>query len=278
MRIADYPPQEPLSPAGQAYHDALLSRTPADPAVELAYGEDPSQGLLLYPAAKPGGDILFFVHGGGWTSGYKEWMAFMAPSFVAAGVNFVSAGYRLAPHYLFPTGFEDCCQALARAITAATMHGADPGRVFIGGHSAGGHYTALMAARRDWQNRVGLPADVVRGCLPISGVFRFGAGSGLSTWPRFLGPADMPDAPARAKAASPIDQIAAPSPFLIAYGTRDFPHLITQAVEMAAALRAAGGEATELVLEGCDHFSASLAGGEADGPWLRQALAWMAAH
>jgi arylformamidase len=279
MRIEEYPPQEPLSPAGLAYHANLLARRPAEPGLDIAYGADPYQGLLLYPAAKPGGDILFFLHGGGWTSGYKEWMAFMAPGFTAAGVTFVSAGYRLAPAHVFPAGFDDCCAALAKAIAEASSRGGAVGRVFVGGHSAGGHYAALMAVRRDWQSARGLPRNVIRGCLPISGVYRFGEGSGLSAWPRFLGPADAPDAAARAAAASPVGQISStPPPFLVAYGTKDFPHLIGQAEEMVSALRQAGGDVTDLPMEGRDHFSASYAGGETGGPWLPKALAWMATH
>jgi arylformamidase len=279
MRIEEYPAQEPLSPAGQAYHANLLARFPADPGIEMAYGPDPYQRLLLFPSAKPNGDVLLFVHGGGWTSGYKEWMAFMAPGFTAAGVTFVSAGYRLAPGHVFPTGFDDCCASLAKAVTEAARHGGVAGRVFIGGHSAGGHYAALMAVRRDWQSAHGLALDAVRGCLPISGVYRFGEGSGLTVWPRFLGAADAPDAAEQAKAAGPVQQIGStPPPFLLAYGSKDFPHLIVQAAEMADQLRQAGGDVTELAMEGRDHFSASYAGGESDGPWLPKALSWMAAH
>ena len=66
-------------------------------------------------------------------------------------------------------------------------------------------------------------------------------------------------------AASPLRSCepAACPPFLITHGSRDFPHLIAQAEEMEAALRAAGGPgATRMVLEGCDHFEASVACGE----------------
>ena len=55
--------------------------------------------------------MLPFWHGGGWTSGYKEWMCFMEPAFNAADVTFVSAGYRLAPEHLFPAGLDHCLSA-----------------------------------------------------------------------------------------------------------------------------------------------------------------------
>jgi arylformamidase len=66
-----------------------------------------------------------------------------------------------------------------------------------------------------------------------------------------------------------------PPPFLLAFGTRDFPHLIPQAEMMARELRAAGGKVVELAMEGRDHFTASFAGGEAEGPWVQAATGWI---
>jgi arylformamidase len=110
--------------------------------------------------------------------------------------------------------------------------------------------------------------------LPISAVFEFGAGSGLSMRPRFLGT----DAASETR-ASPLSRLlAAPPPFLIAYGTRDFPHLIAQGARFAAALRKLGADVEELQLAERTHFTASYAGGESDGPWVPDALAFMAKH
>ncbi len=275
MRIEDYPPQEPLSAANAAYHAEVMRRAARAPApdIEVAYGDDPHQRISLYLAPEPGGGLLAFIHGGNWTSGYREWMAFMAPAFTDAGVTFASIGYRLAPEHLFPAGFDDCCTAMAWLYGAALDHGADPGRLFVGGHSAGGHYAALMAVRRDWGHSRGLPATAIRGCLPISGVFTFTGESGLPTRPRFLGPRDDD------LAASPIHSIQGPAPpFLIAYGDKDSPYLITQAAAFEAALRDRDADVERLVLRGCDHFAASYAGGDAEGPWVGRALAWMAAR
>jgi arylformamidase len=95
----------------------------------------------------------------------------------------------------------------------------------------------------------------------------------MSVRPRFLGPVEND------RLASPIHTIAAaPPPFLIAHGSKDFPHLITQAEQMEVALAARGGAVERIVLDGRDHFTASLAGGEADGPWVGPAIAWMAAR
>lgn len=279
MRLEDYPPQEPLSEAGRAYHAEVVGRGAGVEGVEDSYGPDPYQAVLLFPPPRPNGTVLALMHGGGWTSGYKEWMAFMAPPFAAAGVLVASIGYRLAPQHVFPTALEDCARAVAWIAGHAAAHGGDPKRLFLGGHSAGGHHAAWLAVRRDWQQGVGLGQDVVRGCLPISGVYDFGEGSGLSQRPRFLGPAAELGSLSPEEAASPIRCIQGPPPpFLMAHGENDFPHLVRQAEAMERALRAAGGDVERIVLPGRTHFSAHYAGGEAEGPWVPRALDWLRRH
>jgi arylformamidase len=276
VRIQDYPPQEPLSPAGAAYAaEVMRRRSEAGVAAhEEPYGADPYQRLAIHtPPGAATGDVLAFVHGGGWTGGYKEHMDFIAPCFTGSGTVFVSIGYRLAPDHVFPEGLDDVAAAIAWLFANVARFGGDPGRLFIGGHSAGGHYTALLGVRRDWQAALGLPPDVVRGCLPLSGVYDFTEGSGLAQRPRFLGAAGAE------RTASPVHNIAAPPvPFLIAHGGDDFPHLMRQAAEFETALGAAGGDVARIELAGRDHFTACYAAGEPDGPWVAPARRWMSEH
>jgi acetyl esterase/lipase len=274
MRLDDYPAQEPLSEAGQAYGAECWRRSSTVAFEEFPFGADPYQRLAVASASRPDGRVLLFWHGGGWTSGYKEWMLFMAPAFNAAGVTFVSAGYRLAPRHVFPVAVDDCVRAVEWVERNVAAHGGDPRELFIGGHSAGGHYAALLSVDDAWMGDIGPPRNVVRGCLPISAVFEFGAGSGLSMRPRFLG-----TDPASETRASPRLMLHdVPPPFLIAYGTRDFPHLVAQGARFAATLREIGADVEELPLADRTHFTASYAGGEAQGPWVPTALAFMAKH
>jgi acetyl esterase/lipase len=267
-----YPAQEPFTAIGAKYHDEVLRRGSHVQAVEIAYGADPYQAIAIVPAQKPGGDVLLALHGGGWTNGYKEWMLFMAPALTALGVTFVSAGYRLAPQHVFPEGFEDVLDAVAATRKAATRFGGKPDRIFISGHSAGGHLAALAALRGDWTKPRNLPANVIRGALPISGSYDFGAGSGFSMRPRFLG---APDSGAE-KTASPVNYIRPDAPpFFIAWGENDFSHLRKQAEDFAAALRAAGVSVETMVLPGCDHLGASYESADPKGRWVKAASRWM---
>jgi arylformamidase len=272
MKPSDYPPQEPLSPLGEAYQARIFALGEGIHGEEFAYGDDPYQSLEIFEAERPTGDVLLFMHGGGWTSGYKEWMSFMAPAFNALGVTFVSAGYRLAPGHVFPAGFEDAADACAWVVRHIAAHGGDAARVFVGGHSAGGHWAALLAATAEWRRARGLPDDCIRGALAVSGVYRFGAEGGLSMRPRFLGSAS--DAEVQASPLLRLQPATCP-PLLITHGSRDFAHLIVQAQQMAAALSAAGVAVQTEIIEGADHFEASIACGQADSGWPAKAAAWM---
>lgn len=271
MRIDLYPPQEPMPDPMRAYHDHLIAQADETGAHEAQYGADPYQSILVYPAEKPNGTVLLYFHGGGWTNGYKEWMAFMAPAFNALGITYATAGYRLAPQHVFPAGFQDCGDALRWLAAHAAEFGADPEKIFVGGHSAGGHYAALLATAPALPDGSDI-RPLIRGSAPLSGSYYFGKESGMAVRPRFLGP---PEAGNETHAA-PLHQLSGPTcPFLLAWGENDFPHLIAQAQKMSEALRRQGTRVDTLVLPGCNHFTASHAAGEVGGVWPERVNTWM---
>jgi acetyl esterase/lipase len=274
VKPEQYPPQEPLSPLGAKYHARVMALGEGVEGIEAPYGDDPYQSLAVFPSARPNGDVLVFFPGGGWTSGYKEWMSFMAPAWNALGVTFVTAGYRLAPQHVFPAALEDCADAVAWVARHIEAHGGDPKRVFVGGQSAGGHHAALLGVTRPWRAARGLQGGVPAGCLPVSGSYRFGPDSGMAVRPRFLGPVEHGRAEFAAAPLRQLDPAACPR-FYVSWGEQDFPHLAAQGREFVAALHAAGVPVETDVLPGCDHFDASIACGERDGGWPVRAARWM---
>jgi acetyl esterase/lipase len=268
MRPEDYPPQEPVSAFAQSYTEDLIRRVNVNSGENVFYGDDPYQSIALFQPARPNGTILGFMHGGGWTNGYKEMMGYMAPAFTSRGVLFASIGYRLAPRYPWPACFMDAAAAVAWLARNAAVYGGNAKRIFVGGRSAGAHLASLLGVRKDWQAAHGVALDVPRGCISVSGVYLFGEGSGLSKRPQFLGPPEQNNE----LAASPLHQIqGTPIPFFMSWGENDFPHLINQAASMAEALRMAGGSVETMVLPGCDHLGTSRPTGDANGPWVAKA-------
>jgi acetyl esterase/lipase len=275
LRPEDYAQTEAIPPGAVAYRAEALRRGEGVEGIDCRYGDDIYQRIALFVPPQPNGTVLMYMHGGGWTSGFKEMLAFMAPGFTRAGVTFASAGYRLAPAHVFPSGYDDAARAVAWLHANVAGHGGKPERIFVGGHSAGGHYAALLAVRRDWQARHDLPRDVVRGCLAVSGVYDLTESGGLTQRPRFLGEPGK----GTEREASPIFHIqGTPPPFFMTWGSDDFPHLMRQAPRMEEALRAAGGKTESMVLNGRTHFTAALAAADDEMPWLERAIAWMAAN
>jgi acetyl esterase len=96
--------------------------------------------------------LLVFYHGGGWVIGTREshdnLCRFLATH---AGVRVLSVEYRLAPEHAFPAASDDALTAFDYAHAKAAELGADPGRIAVGGDSAGGNLatvTALVTTRR----------------------------------------------------------------------------------------------------------------------------------
>lgn len=134
----------------------LSESTPAAdvPRIEPVYASTVHIGELrarLYtPAGLPeGSPLLVFFHGGGWVVGdldtHDNTCRFLAQR---AGVRVLSVDYRLAPEFPFPAAVDDALSAYHYARANARELGADPGRIGVGGDSAGGNLaivTGLLA-------------------------------------------------------------------------------------------------------------------------------------
>lgn len=227
---------------------------------------------MVFPAAQPIGITLIFMHGGGWTNGYKEEMNFLAPPLNAHGISLVTVGYRLAPQFVFPANVNDIADAIGKVHSLAGIYGLHRERFFLGGHSAGGHLASHLAVRGNWQASRRLPDNVLKGCLPVSGSYDFTPGSGFAARPRFLGTEDsLNEVPASPAFVTQVTTV----PFLLAFGSRDFPHLITQAHKFHMVLKTKGAQVQTLELPDEDHITAITSAARANSFWIEAAASWM---
>ena len=134
----------------------------------------PAERLDFFAAAnrgEAGPPLLVFIHGGYWRALDKADFSWIAPPYVAAGISVAVLNYGLAPKTALPEIVEQVRRAIAWMHARADELGADNGRIFCSGHSAGGHLTAMMLAT-DWSAVApGLPSMPVAGALTISGLF-----------------------------------------------------------------------------------------------------------
>jgi arylformamidase len=144
--------------------------------LDLAYGGSPRERIDLFPAARPNAPIMSFIHGGFWRSRDKAEFTFIAEPFVAEGITVALVEYDLAPAVTVETIVKQMLAAHSWLYRHAGQYGADPSRLHVVGHSAGGHLAAMMAAA-DWADYtpdgrpLHLPANLVKGAYALSGVF-----------------------------------------------------------------------------------------------------------
>ena len=138
---------------------------------DIAYGPEPDQLLDIYPA---GGDepspVVVFFHGGRWSRGGKTGNVESLTTYNAAGVHFVSVGFTLIPHITMDGLIGQCRDAIAWLWHNTGTFGGDPDRLFVMGKSSGGHLAAMMMVT-DWAAERGVPADVIKGGLLVSGMY-----------------------------------------------------------------------------------------------------------
>lgn len=139
--------------------------------LDVAFGPSAVEKLDIFQAFGDSRAVLVFIHGGYWQARYKETFSFLAPALREAGVTVVVPNYALAPAVRMGEIVRQAREAVAWTWRNAAQFGGDASRVYVCGHSAGGHLTAMVMAT-DWPWFAnGLPAGMVKGGLAISGLF-----------------------------------------------------------------------------------------------------------
>jgi arylformamidase len=137
--------------------------------LNVAYGNSPREMLDIYAADKAGGPVLVYIHGGYWRSGSKEDNCNFVPTFTRRGATVVLVEYDLCPNVTVTDIVRQARTAIGWTYKNIMRYGGDPSKLFIAGHSAGGHLTA-MALAHDWA-KDSLPGDLIKGAAATSGVY-----------------------------------------------------------------------------------------------------------
>ncbi|HKY82576.1 MAG TPA: alpha/beta hydrolase [Sphingobium sp.] len=272
MKYLNYDERPDFPPPAMEYHERASALAAQVTGTDYAFGSHPLQTLTVFPAAEPTGEILLVIHGGRWRHGYREHMSLFAPPLNRRGITVVSSSYRLAPGDPFPAGFQDSALALRWIGDNIAALGGRSDAIFVGGHSAGGHYAALLAIDPTSAAVSDLPP--IAGCLPVSGVFKVG----LDTVP---GPILFPDGATdeEYRVSSPLDlDVAGKPPFLIVWGEDDDPIVKADSIALADKIKAVRGEVETLIIEGKDHFGAGLEAAEPDSVLIAHMEGFMRKH
>lgn len=216
----------------------------------LAYGPTEIERVDIYETKSGNAPIQIFIHGGAWRGGSAKDSAYLAEMFVTAGAIFIAVDFIAidkADGNLM-TMADQVRRAVAWVYKNASRFGGNPNRLYLSGHSSGAHLSGVVLVT-DWQKDFGLPMDVVKGGVLMSGMFDLKAVA-LSKRSKYVKFTD--EIEQALSAQRHLDKLH--TPIIVAHGTLESPEFQRQTREFAAAVAAAGKPVQLIVAEGYNHF------------------------
>lgn len=241
--------------AGLARHRGLVFDRTAGLALDLYVPE------IFAPSGERAPVVVFF-YGGSWRGGARADYRFAAAGLARLGAVVAVPDYRVYPQVRFPDFLTDCAAAVGFIAGVAARYGADPGRIFLAGHSAGAYNAMMLALDPIWLAAQGLSPSRLAGTIGLAGPYDFLPMTGPDIRAVFGPAADTP-------ISQPIHFVrpGAPSALLIA-GARDRRVAPRNTASLAARLRACGVAVETRCYRGIGHVGVLLA--------LAPALRWLA--
>jgi arylformamidase len=235
----------------------------------VPYGATLAEHVDIFPASQPNAPILIFIHGGYWRLLSSKEFSLVAYAPVSAGITMVVVNYELCPKVTMDEIVRQNRAAVAWVYRNAASFGGNPEQIYVSGHSAGGHLTAMLMATQ-WQEDYGLPHDLIKGGCSISGLFDLMPFpySWLQpklqlTWDQVLRNSPIRHIPKQA------------APMIVTYGEEESSEFHRQSQDFLAAWKAAGLTGEYLPLPGKNHFTAIDGFLDADSPLFRAILQQM---
>jgi len=214
---------------------------------DISYaGGDPADAAkhkldLYLPKDKKNFPVMIFYHGGSWRSGDRSRYGPLGNRFAEAGIGVAIPSYRLMPKNPHPAQIEDVAAAFAWVHQNIASYGGDASRIYIVGHSAGGHLVALLATDPQWLKKFDIPISAIHGVAALSGVYDVS----------HIGAFDD-----HGHDASPMEHVASNAPpFLVTYCQWDYRGLPMQARDFTAAMQAKFNSVKLVYVPGESHIS-----------------------
>ncbi|TDC70457.1 alpha/beta hydrolase [Actinomadura sp. GC306] len=136
----------------------------------IVYDEVSGERLDVWGTGEGLRPVFIFLHGGYWMALSRGVSSFMARGLYEQGAATVVPDYTLAPNASLEEIVRQVRACIAWVYRHGPEHGLDPERIVVGGSSAGGHLTGMTMVG-GWQEALGLPSDVVKAAMPVSGLF-----------------------------------------------------------------------------------------------------------
>ncbi|KQP49609.1 alpha/beta hydrolase [Pseudorhodoferax sp. Leaf274] len=231
--------------------------------LKIPYGPTLAETLDIFPAAQSGAPVFFFIHGGYWRARAARDFHCVALGPQAMGFTTVVVDYALCPTVTLDEIVRQVRAAAAWTVRHIAEFNGDPGRIVVGGSSAGGHLGAMLLTT-PWRADYGLPDDPFKGALLLSGLYDI-----APLRYSYLQPLIQLDE-GSVRRNSPLHLVRpSATPLLLAWGGAEQPAFAQQSQGLHAAWQRAGNRGELLVLPQADHFQALEPLEQPDSPLCR---------
>ena len=218
--------------------------------LDIAFGPTLDETLDIFPADRPDAPVFVFIHGGYWRAFTSKDFSFVALGLQPLGITTVVANYSLCPKVTVDEISRQARAAVAWTLRHAGAHGGDPARVAVGGHSAGGHLTAMCLQAR-WAEDYGLPRDPLAAALLVSGVYDI-----EPLRHSYLQPDIRLDEGIVSRNSPLFTVRECSTPILITWGADESAEFARQSQSLHPAWQGAGNRSELLAQPGANHFTA----------------------
>jgi len=234
--------------------ESALARKGLACRLDVRYGPTPAETLDLFPSSEPGSPVLLYIHGGYWRALSSKEFSFVANGLVPHGITVAVMDYALCPKVTIADITRQSHAAVAWLAENARRFSADPGRLYVAGHSAGGQQVGMLLSG-------GGGAGTIKGGISISGLFDLRPLRHSWLQPTLQLTQDA------CEDQSPLLRIPRQAPpLLVSVGSEESDAFISQSQSYHAAWRAGGLAGRYYLQPGANHYTAIYGLGDRASP------------
>lgn len=201
-------------------------------------------------------EVLIFIYGGNWNSGKRSLYSFLGNRMARKDVVTVIIDYPKSPKANYDEMATDAALAVKWVKENIGRYGGDPDKIFIAGHSAGGHLASLITVRNKYFDKIGM-VNPVKGAILIdaAGLDMYGYLKEENFAEDNTYIQTFTNNPANWKEASPLYHLhKGMPPMLIYLGEKTYPSIKSGNKKFTDSLKSLGYHPLYHILKGKKHI------------------------
>jgi len=201
-------------------------------------------------------EVFVFIHGGNWQRGKKSIYNFLGKRMAKKNIVTVIIDYRKYPLAAYKEMTSDAASSIKWVKQNISTYGGDTNKIYISGHSAGGHLAALVATDEQYFNALNMK-NPVKGVILIDafGLDMYNYLMKEDNYKKEVYHSVFTKDPDTWKKASPIYHLHKDMPpFMIYVGGKTYPNIIKGSNDFLVPLKKYQASAGIITVKGARHI------------------------